>query len=147
MSQTFLKRNPSGIPSQRLVKASQHPVITESFPPHLAPTSPIPVSDTYADGTPEDNNMNVAQLKESAGASLGEEFESYTLTIMGSRRSHFSFTALDELKKELTQHLSSAEIGRGILRQLTTFVKKKINENGYFENKWQYFSACAYPFE
>lgn len=92
---------------------------------------------------PEDN----VQPRESAEATGGEEFESYTLTIMGTQRSHFSFTALDELKKELKQHLSSAEIECGILRKLTTFDKKKINRNGYVENKWQYISTCAYPFE
>lgn len=146
MSQNVLNRTLPGIPSQHIVNAIRHPVITKASS-HLVPTGQIPVSETHANGVPEDNDMNVVQPRESAEASIGEEFELYSLTIMGTRRSHFSFTTLDELKKELRHHLSSAEIECGILRKLTTFDKKKINSNGYVENKWQYFSTCAYPFE
>lgn len=76
-----------------------------------------------------------------------EEFESYTLTIMGSRRIYLSFSTLAELTEEVRQYLSPSEISGGVLRRLTTFDKTKIKKEGYVQNKWQYYSTCAYPFE
>lgn len=107
------------------------------------------VSDIYGDGVSNANDTAKEGGRKSGSEreDAGEEFESYTLTIMGSRRMHFSFKTLAELTEELAKHLSPSEIRGGVLHRLTSFDKKRLTKEGYIKNKWQYFAVCAYPFE
>lgn len=76
-----------------------------------------------------------------------ETFEMYSLTIMGSRRISLTFDTLTELKEAVSEHLTLGEIRGGVLERLTTFSMDRPNKNHYVENKWQYFTTCAYPKE
>lgn len=75
------------------------------------------------------------------------EFEMYALTIMGSRRISQTFDTLAELKDAVSEYLTPVEIRGGVLERLTTFSMDRLNKDCYVENKWQYISTCAYPFE
>lgn len=75
------------------------------------------------------------------------EFEIYALTIMGSRRISQTFGSLTDLKEAVSEYLSPGEIRGGVLERLTTFSMDRLNKDHYVENKWQYFTTCAYPFE
>lgn len=75
------------------------------------------------------------------------EFEIYALTIMGSQRISQTFGSLAELKEAVSGYLTPGEIRGGVLERLTTFSLDRLNKDHYVENKWQNFTACAYPKE
>lgn len=77
---------------------------------------------------------------------MAENFESFSLLIIGPRKIHMNFNTVEELREELSKYFTKKEIAGGIVRQLTTFTGKP-NKNGYIENIWRTFSVCAYPYE
>lgn len=72
------------------------------------------------------------------------EFEEFSLLIRRTGSAYYrNFASLEDLKAELSRHLTAQEIKRGALQKLTTFSRFAI-KSGYIETNWANMSVCAY---